>query len=197
MGDVVKVVGGTTPSTKVIEYWDGGTHCWATPKDLSNLFSPVLLDTARKITNAGLNKISSGLLPPGTVLLSSRAPIGYLAISEKPVAINQGFIAMPPGEGISNLFMLYWCNAFRRQILNYASGRTFLEISKRNFRRILIASADAAIMDAFEKRVRPLHRRIATNEGESHLLAALRDKLLPKLVSGEVRVVNGFLDAVK
>ena len=188
LGEVVKVVGGTTPSTRVIEYWEGGTHCWVTPKDLSNLSSPVLSDTARKITNAGLNKISSGLLQPGTVLLSSRAPIGYLAISEKPVAINQGFIAMPPGEGISNLFMLYWCNAFREQILNYASGTTFLEISKRNFRRILIAIADAAIMDAFDKQIRPLYRRVAANEGESHLLAARRETLLPKLVSGEVRV---------
>ena len=92
LGDVVEVVGGTTPSTKVIEYWQGGTHCWATPKDLSNLSTPVLLDTEGKITDAGLDKIGSGLLPPGTVLLSSRAPIGYLAVSEEPVAINQGLI---------------------------------------------------------------------------------------------------------
>ena len=188
LGDVVKVVGGTTPSTKVIEYWEGGIHCWATPKDLSNLSSPVLLDTARKITNAGLNKISSGLLPPGTVLLSSRAPIGYLAISEEPVAINQGFIAMPPVDGISNLFTLYWCNAFREVILNYASGTTFLEISKRNFRRIPMPIADKVVMGAFDKQARPFHRRIAANERESHLLAALRETLLPKLVSGEVEV---------
>ena len=190
LGDVVKVVGGATPSTKVIEYWHGGTHCWATPKDLSNLSSPVLLDTARKITNAGLKKISSGLLPPGTVLLSSRAPIGYLAISEEPVAINQGFIAIPPGDGISNLFMLYWCNAFREQILNYASGTTFLEISKRNFRQIPISISDEAVMDVFDKQAWPLHRSIAANEGESHLLTALRDALLPRLVSGKLRMVN-------
>ena len=74
LGDVVDVLGGTTPSTKVLEYWNGGTHCWATPKDLSELSSPVLLDTERKITDAGLAKIGSGLLPKGSVLLSSRAP---------------------------------------------------------------------------------------------------------------------------
>ena len=95
LGEVVEVVGGTTPSTKVIEYWEGGTHWWATPKDLSNLCTPVLLDTERKITDAGLDKIGSGLLPPGTMLLSSRAPIGYLAVSEEPVAINQGLHRHP------------------------------------------------------------------------------------------------------
>ena len=121
LGDVVDAVGGTTPSTKVAEYWEGGTHCWATPKDLSALSSPVLLDTKRKITDAGLKQIGSGLLPTGTLLLSSRAPIGYLAVSEEPVAINQGFIAMPPREGTSNLFMLHWCRAFHDEIVNHDS----------------------------------------------------------------------------
>jgi type I restriction enzyme S subunit len=76
IGEEVTVCGGSTPSTKETEYWEGGQHCWATPKDLSALKFPVLLDTDRKITDAGLAKISSGLLPVGTVLLSSRAPIG-------------------------------------------------------------------------------------------------------------------------
>ena len=196
LGEVVNVVGGTTPSTKVIEYWEGGTHCWATPKDLSNLSSPVLLDTARKITNAGLHRISSGLLPPGTVLLSSRAPIGYLAISEEPVAINQGFIAMPPRDGLSNLFMLCWCNAFQEEILNYASGTTFLEISKRSFRRIPLVLPDKEVMTTFDDYACQFHQRIVSNERESHALAAQRDALLPKLVSGEVRVQVGEASAL-
>ena len=190
LGDVVDVVGGATPSTKVAEYWDGGAHCWATPKDLSNLSSPVLLDTERKITDAGLDKISSGLLPPGTLLLSSRAPIGYLAISEAPVAINQGFIAMPPKEAISNLFLLYWCSYFHEQIINYANGSTFLEISKRDFRLIPIAMPGETIMKAFHSRAHPLHERIVSNERASRALAAQRDALLPRLVSGEVGVEN-------
>ena len=90
LGKIVDVVGGTTPSTRVAEYWQEGTHCWATPKDLSILSTPVLLDTARKITDAGLHQIGSGLLPPGTVLLSSRAPIGYLAITEVPCGYQSG-----------------------------------------------------------------------------------------------------------
>ena len=82
IGNEVEAVGGSTPSTKESSYWHEGEHYWATPKDLSKLWSPVLLDTNRKITDAGLQKISSRTLPVGTVLLSSRAPIGYLAIAE-------------------------------------------------------------------------------------------------------------------
>jgi type I restriction enzyme S subunit len=93
IGDEVEVLGGSTPSTKEPGYW-GGDFAWATPKDLSSLSTPVLLSTERRITAAGLTQISSGLLPIGTVLLSSRAPIGYMAIAQIPTAVNQGFIAM-------------------------------------------------------------------------------------------------------
>ena len=94
IGVEVDAVGGATPSTKEPAYWNEGQHHWVTPRDLSKLLSPVLLETDRKITDAGARKISSGVLPTGTVLLSSRAPIGYLAIAGVPTAINQGFIAM-------------------------------------------------------------------------------------------------------
>ena len=188
LGEIVKVVGGTTPSTKVLEYWREGTHCWATPKDLSELSSPVLLDTERKITEAGLAKIGSGLLPKGTLLLSSRAPIGYVAISEIPVAINQGFIGMPPCETVSNIFLLNWCTAYHEVIVNHANGSTFLEISKRDFRHIPMVMPDEAVMTAFEESARPLYVHIVSNERESRTLADQRDGLLPMLVSGEVLV---------
>ena len=109
IGKEVDAVGGSTPSTKEPAYWDGGTRHWVTPKDLSKLSSPVLLDTGRKITDAGIRKISSGLLPTGTVLLSSRAPIGYVAIAEVPTAVNQGFIAMVCKYRLPNVYVLFWC----------------------------------------------------------------------------------------
>ena len=188
LGEVVEVVGGTTPSTKVTEYWEGGNHCWATPKDLSSLSSPVLLDTERRVTDAGLDKIGSGLLSAGTLLLSSRAPIGYLAVSEEPVAINQGFIAMPPRKRISNLFMLHWCGMFHDAIINHANGSTFLEISKSNFRRIPLVVPTEEVITAFDGLARTLHERMVSNERESRALAVQRDTLLPRLVSGEVGV---------
>ncbi len=189
LGEVVEVMGGTTPSTKVVEYWEGGTHCWATPKDLSALLSPVLLDTERKITDAGLEKIGSGLLPRGALLLSSRAPIGYLAVAEVPVAINQGFIGiLPRKEYVSSLFMLYWCEAFQEEIVSHANGSTFLEISKGNFRRIGLVLPERATIATFDRSARLLYERVASNERESRALVVQRDALLPRLVSGEVRV---------
>jgi type I restriction enzyme S subunit len=187
IGDLAEVVGGSTPSTKEPGYWNEGTHHWATPKDLSALRVPVLLDTERRITDLGLAEISSGLLPVGTVLLSSRAPIGYLAVAEIPVAINQGFIAMKPKKGVSNLFLLIWTSFAHDDILSRANGSTFLEISKANFRPISLVMSPKA-MEAFDHQVRPLYKRIVGSERESRALAALRDTLLPKLISGELRI---------
>lgn len=188
IGDLANVAGGTTPSTKEPAYWEGGTHAWATPKDLSGLSVPVLLNTERRITDAGLSQIGSGLLPKGTVLLSSRAPIGYLAVAEIPVAINQGFIAMTPKTGTSNIFLLLWASVAHEEIVSRANGSTFLEISKANFRPIPVVTSSADVMRVFDELVRPLYERIVGSVRESRSLATLRDTLLPKLISGEIRI---------
>jgi type I restriction enzyme S subunit len=188
IGDLAKVQGGSTPSTKEPSYWEDGIHFWATPKDLSGLSSPVLLGTGRKITDAGLIQISSGLLPAGTVLLSSRAPIGYLAVAEIPVAINQGFIAMQALKGVSNLFLLLWAEVAHDRIVSRANGSTFLEISKSSFRPIPVVVPRASVMNAFDRVVRPMYSRIVANERESQILRDTRDALLPRLISGELRI---------
>ncbi len=188
IGELAEVGGGGTPSTTEPSYWDDGIHHWVTPKDLSGLSVPVLLDTERRITDAGLAKIGSGLLPKGTVLLSSRAPIGYLAIVEIPVAINQGFIAMKAKPGISNLFLWLWASVAHDEIVSRANGSTFLEISKTNFRPIPVVTPSADVMHKFDHLARPLYQRIVECARESHSLVALRDSLLPKLISGELRV---------
>lgn len=188
ISELADIVGGSTPKTDRTEYWEGGTYHWVTPKDLSVISVPVLLDTERKITDAGLAQISSGLLPKGTVLLSSRAPIGYLAIAEVPFAVNQGFIAMKPRSGISNIFLLRWAHASYEEIISNANGSTFLEISKSSFRPIRTVVPPSPVMDAFDQMSQPLYRKVVENERESRTLAALRDALLPKLISGEIRV---------
>ena len=188
IGELAEVGGGGTPSTTNPGYWNEGIHHWVTPKDLSGLSVPVLLDTERRITDAGLAKISSGLLPKGTVLLSSRAPIGYLAIAEIPVAINQGFIAMRAKPGISNLFLWLWASVAHDEIVSRANGSTFLEISKANFRPIAVIVPSPVAMEAFDRHMRSVYERIVECERESRTLAALRDALLPKLLSGELRV---------
>jgi type I restriction enzyme S subunit len=188
IGDLAKVVGGSTPSTKEPAYWEGGVHPWATPKDLSGLSEPVLLNTERKITDAGLSQVGSGLLPKGTVLLSSRAPIGYLAITELPVAINQGFIAMLAKPDTSNLFLLLWATAAQEDIVRRANGSTFLEISKSGFRSIPVVSPPVKAMMEFERQARPLYERIVRCVQESCSLRALRDIMLPALLSGKVEI---------
>jgi type I restriction enzyme S subunit len=190
IGGEVTVCGGSTPSTKEPAFWEGGEHHWATPKDLSALTFPVLLDTDRKITDAAIAKISSGLLPVGTVLLSSRAPIGYLAIAEVPTAINQGFIAMKCNGALPNVFILFWCRENMDVILGNANGSTFQEVSKSNFRPIPVIVPPELILNAFRERTGPLYRHIVENERESKVLAQLRDTLLPKLISGELRIAE-------
>lgn len=190
IGEEVRVVGGSTPSTKEPEFWDGGIN-WATPKDLSNLASPVLLETSRTITAAGLAKISSGLLPVGALLLSSRAPIGYLAIAEVPVAINQGFIGIICDRRVSNVFAWLWTRENMEAILAKANGSTFQEISKGNFRPLPVIVPSESILQAFDSIAKPLYERIAKNERESRILAQTRDLLLPRLMSGELRVSMG------
>jgi len=190
IGDMVRVVGGGTPSTKEPAYWDDGTIHWATPKDMAALSSPVLLDTERRITELGLQQISSGLLPKGTVLLSSRAPIGYLAIADMPVAINQGFIAMVCEGELPNHYVLHWARENMGIIEGRANGTTFLEISKSNFRPIQVVVPTQDLMRHFVQQAEALHQKVIANLKESRTLVALRNTLLPKLLSGEVRVDN-------
>ncbi len=183
VGDVVECVGGSTPSTAVPSYWEGGTHHWTTPKDFSTLQSPILLDTSRKITDSGLKQISSGLLPSGTLLMSSRAPVGYLAISVMPVAINQGFIAMKCNAKASNYFMLNWCQTNMLEIEVRATGTTFPEISKQNFRPILLLLPSMEVVASFTAKVKPLYEQITINLNQAQTLSKLRDSLIPMLLN--------------
>lgn len=187
IGEEVRVVGGSTPSTKEPDLWDGGIN-WATPKDLSTLAAPVLLETSRTISAAGLTKISSGQLPVGSLLLSSRAPIGYLAIAEVPVAINQGFIGMICDKRVSNVFAWLWTLENMEAILAKANGSTFQEISKGNFRPLPVVVPPEPVLRAFDAVAQPLYDRIAKNERESRTLAQTRDLLLPRLMSGQILV---------
>jgi len=197
VGDIVTCVGGSTPSTSVPEYWEQGTHHWTTPRDFSSLNAPILLDTERRITDAGVGKISSGLLPEGTLLMSSRAPVGYLAICAMPVAINQGFIAMKCNERASNYFMLNWCQQNMSEIEGRATGTTFAEISKQNFRPIPLLLPSQDLVGAFTEYVAPLYSRITSNLHQSRTLATLRDTLLPKLMGGEVPLLSIHTTLVK
>jgi type I restriction enzyme, S subunit len=180
IGDAVTVLGGSTPSTSESAYW-GGSICFATPKDLADIDVPVLVRTARRITEEGASTISSGVLPAGTVLLSSRAPIGYLAISERPVCVNQGFIALVCDGLLPAMYALLWAQANMDAIVARANGTTFLEVSKRNFRPLPVLVPSIDVLRAFVDIVEPLHRRVVSCLRETIALAKARDILLRSL----------------
>ncbi|MEV6267572.1 restriction endonuclease subunit S [Kribbella sp. NPDC051936] len=196
IGDLVHVVGGGTPSTKNPLYWEAGEFSFCTPKDMSRLIAPVLIETERKLTQAGVDKISSGVLPVGTVLLSSRAPIGYLAIAETPVSVNQGIIAMR-ARVLPTTYILLWTEANLNRIKSRAGGSTFAEISRRNFNPILALRPDPQVLKTFENMVAPMFQLIASNELACLSLAAVRDALLPKLVTGQLQIPSFINGATK
>jgi len=184
VGNVVDCLGDGTPRTKRSKFWKDGIHQWTTPKDFSSLQSPILIDTSHKLTNVGIAKTSSGVLPAGTLILSSRAPVGYLAISAIPVAINQVFIAMKCNDGASNYFMLNWCQSNIEEIKSRASGTTFPQISKNNFRSTPVVLPSKELVTEFTAKVAPLCAQITASLYQSRTLSHLRDVLLPKLISG-------------
>ncbi len=186
IGDEVAVVGGGTPSKKNDDFWVGGHIHWTSPKDLSGVQDKVLLDTASKLTEAGLKKVSSGLLPVDTVLLSSRAPVGYLALAKVPLAVNQGYIAMRCEKALPPEFVLQWCIHRMDEIKQRASGSTFAEISKKNFKPISVVVPSEDVLNAYQKLVKPLYDAITSNVRQSEQLSNLRDTLLPKLLSGQL-----------
>lgn len=190
LGDVLSVKGGTTPSTAIPEFWDGNIN-WTTPKDLSNHHGIYMFRTERKITELGLSKIGSGQLPIGTVILSSRAPIGYLAINEIPVAINQGYIAILCNKGLSNYFVYSWCKANLEEIKNSGNGSVFQEISKTTFKDLSIVIPPVNKLKDFDSVIEPTFQKIKNNQIQIESLTQMRDSLLPKLMSGEVKVNCG------
>ena len=128
--------------------------------------------------------------------MSSRAPIGYLAISDISVSVNQGIIAMKPTGPFGSEFIVSWAEANMEEVIARANGSTFLEISKKNFREIPFLVPSNEVLEQYNAIVKPYFYRITNIQKEVDQLAQLRDTLLPKLISGELRIVDEqeFLD---
>ena len=137
LGECCQIVSGSTPRRDTPEYWDGEIT-WATPKDLSRLTGDVLNETADKITKAGLQSCSTKMLPKGTVLFSSRAPIGLVAIAGKPMCTNQGFKNFVPGENVNSSYLYWTLRKMAPRIQDMGNGATFKEVSKSVIERVEI-----------------------------------------------------------
>lgn len=187
LGDILTVKGGTTPSTKEPSFWDGDI-AWTSPRDVTTLNGLYLFKTEKKITQKGLEQISSGLLPAGTLLMSSRAPVGVLAFAEIPLAINQGYIAILDDKGYSKEFIYLWLKTNMDLVHSYSNGSTFMEISKSAFKSLDIVIPPKEEVGIFVEKIKPYFEKIRMNEIQISTLIQTRDGLLPRLMSGEVKL---------
>ena len=188
MEDLCDSIGGGTPSTKNDEYYRDGQIKWVTPTDITRKNGLILLDTEKKITEEGLQHSSAKMVPPYTILMTSRASVGFFGLCEHEVCTNQGFISCIPYKENTRYYLLY--NLMNRvdEIRAKASGSTFLEISKKNFRGLRIVLPTDSVLDEFTKLVFPMVRQMETLTKSIATLQEARDRLLPKLMNGEIEV---------
>lgn len=128
VGDACEIVNGGTPKTNIAEYW-GGRHSWITPAEMGKRASPYAAETARKLTDLGLADCSARLLPPLSVILSSRAPIGHLVINTEPMATNQGCKGLVPRKALDHKFLFYYLTSIVDHLNDLGTGTTFKELS--------------------------------------------------------------------
>jgi len=182
---IAKIVNGSTPSTDIPEYWNGDI-LWATPSDLGQLKSIYIEDTERKITKAGLKSCSTTLLPVGTVLLTSRAPVGNLAIAQKPLCTNQGFKSFIPYEGVNGLYLYFAIKYIIPDIQKKSHGNTFVEITKeftQDFEVPFPPTVDEQIKIAeeLEHRLEEVQRMKEAAIKEKDAIAAMQGAILKEV----------------
>ena len=188
ISDLGTVIGGSTPSKSKPEYYTDNGIAWITPKDLSVDKSKFISHGADDITELGLRNSSASIMPAGTVLFSSRAPIGYIAIADGEVTTNQGFKSVVPNGNVGTAFVYYFLKNALPTIENMASGSTFKEISGSTMRTVPAVIPDDGSLQEFSDFCEPLFQQQRTLEAENRSLAELRDSLLPKLMSGELDI---------
>ena len=188
ISDLGTVVGGSTPSKAKPEYYTESGIAWITPKDLSNNKSKFVSHGENDITELGLRNSSASIMPEGTVLFSSRAPIGYIAIAAGEVTTNQGFKSVVPKPEIGTPFVYFFLKNTLPVIEGMASGSTFKEVSGSTMKNVPAVIPDAETLTKFSDFCAPIFAQQRILEEQNQSLATLRDNLLPKLMSGEIDV---------
>ena len=188
ISDLGAVVGGSTPSKAKPEYYTETGIAWITPKDLSVNKSKFISHGENDITELGLKNSSATIMPEGTVLFSSRAPIGYIAVAAGEVTTNQGFKSIVPKPEIGTAFVYYFLKHNLPIIEGMASGSTFKEVSGSTMKGVPAVIPDTDTIARFNDFCSPIFAQQRILEEQNQSLAALRDDLLPKLMSGEIDV---------
>ncbi|MCT2956408.1 restriction endonuclease subunit S [Streptococcus thermophilus] len=185
------IVGGSTPTKSISDnFTKGGEgYSWITPNDLSNNKGNKFIKNGEiDVTVRGLKDAGLKLYPEGTVLMSSRAPVGYLAISTKEITTNQGFKSFIPDKKYGKNYIYYTLQNNLKVIEQHASGSTFKEISATVLKDITIIQPNLDIVKKFEEKVSSINSYIKVNEEQKQELTQVRDWLLPMLMNGQVKV---------
>lgn len=187
LDEIADVVGGSTPSKAKPEYYTQKGIAWLTPKDLSNHPAVYTSRGEIDITEEGYNSTSTKLMPKGTILFTSRAPIGYISIAQNDICTNQGFKSLVPKKA-GTCFLYCFLKYVTPEIENKSTGSTFKEASGSLMKSLQVLMPEQKVFEDFETIVSPLFARIEFLEKESSRLSLLRDTLLPRLMSGELEV---------
>lgn len=188
ISDLGTVVGGSTPSKSKPEYYTSDGIAWITPKDLSINKAKFVSHGENDITELGLKNSSASVMPEGTVLFSSRAPIGYITIASGEVTTNQGFKSVVPKPEIGTAYVYYFLKHNLPVIEGMASGSTFKEVSGNTMKNVPAVIPDTETLACFNGFCAPIFAQQRILEKQNQSLVALRDGLLPKLMSGEIDV---------
>lgn len=201
---IAKVDTGATPSTKKDEFWDGDI-AWLTPKEINNMNGRLFVSrTARQISEAGLKHSAAKLLPPGTVMLTKRAPVGLVVINAKPMTTNQGFLNFTCGPLLRPQFLAYWLKSNRPYLYAVANGSTYPELYSSDLFEFeigippleyqdkvikVIDSIQAVVaMESSLEQLTSDPERLSEIQDKSKRIKQLRDELLPMLISGQINV---------
>jgi type I restriction enzyme, S subunit len=189
LSDLGEIIGGSTPSRDVEENFDTNGTPWITPKDLSeNTGNKFITKGEVSVSDKGLKSASLKILTKGSVLMSSRAPVGYMAIARESVTTNQGFKSFVPKSDYSTSFIFYTVKNAMPEIINNASGSTFKEISGSTLKIIKVCLPNNIVIKEYTSKVEAIFDRQNNLEIENQKLTELRDWLLPMLMNGQVKV---------
>jgi type I restriction enzyme S subunit len=183
-----EVSGGGTPSRKVERYWEGGTIEWFSPSDLTGAGTMFMDDSSDHITELGLADSSARIFPARSVMLTSRATIGAIAINTHEASTNQGFITCLPNERVPLFFLFHWVKENVPTFQRMASGATFKEISRGVFKTIEFLQPTEQLTKQFEAIAGPIAEQVLALQRQIQNLRRTRDLLLPRLLSGQIDV---------
>ena len=188
ISEICQMVSGGTPSTKVESYYSNGSIPWVTPTDITQNKALFFLDTEKKITEDGLHHSSAKMVPAGTILMTSRASVGYFGMCDFEVCTNQGFISCIPNQSNLQMFLLFNLKNRIGEIRQKAGGSTYLEIRKTTLGTFDILIPSAPILQLFQNITQSIFQKERSLLKTNKLLQEARDRLLPKLMNGEIEV---------